>query len=129
MTYLSDTVSIHPYFRVHPGKLDEFKALMAEFISKTATEEACLFYEFSIGGDLVFCREAYRGGEGVLVHLENVGDILSRALKISDIERLEFHGAAAELDKLRVPLSDLNPQWFELECSLQKRPRTFSGRF
>jgi len=56
----------------------------------------------------------------VLAHLENVGDILSRALKISDIERLEFHGSAAELDKLRGPLSDLNPQWFELECSLQK---------
>jgi hypothetical protein len=28
--------------------------------------------------------------------------------------RLEVHGPAAELDKLRGPLAGLDPQWFEL---------------
>jgi hypothetical protein len=65
-------VSLHPYFKVHPGKLEEFKALMREFVARAASEPARLFYDFTINGDEVFCRELYEDGAGALAHLENV---------------------------------------------------------
>lgn len=50
----------------------------------------------------------------MLAHLDNVGALLKEALKIARITRLEVHGPAAELDKLRGPMGGLKPQWFTL---------------
>jgi hypothetical protein len=36
-------------------------------------------------------------------------------LTIVDLTRLEVHGPAAELEKLKAPLAHLNPAWFEVE--------------
>ena len=105
-------VSIHPYFKAHPGKLEAFKAGLPAFRAKTATEKGNLFYEFTINGDEVFCREGYTGADALLAHLENVGALLAEAFKIADLVRLEVHGPTAELDKLRAPLAHLKPEWF-----------------
>lgn len=115
MKSTTPAVSIHPYFKVHAGKLDAFKALMPEFVKKTATEKRCLYYDFTINGDVVFCREAYQGAEGLLAHVENVAAPLGEAMKIAELARLEVHGPAAELDKLRGPLTHLKPTWFVYE--------------
>ncbi len=115
MKALSNFVSLHPYFKVHPGKLDAFKAGFAGFIQATANEEKNLFYEFTVNGDEVFCREGYADADGVLAHLDNVGAMLAEAMKIADLIRLELHGPATELDKLRGPLAHLKPAWFILE--------------
>lgn len=112
MKPLSNFVSLHPYFKVHPGKLEIFTAAFPGFIARTTSEEKNLFYEFTINGDEVFCREAYTDAEGLLTHLDNVGALLAEALKIADLIRLEVHGPAAELDKLKEPLAHLNPAWF-----------------
>ena len=112
MSLPANFVSLHPYFKVHPGKREEFRKGLAEFSKKTTTEERNLFYDFTVNGDAVFCREGYAGAEGLLAHLENVGALLAEALKIADIIRIEVHGPAAELDKLREPLAHLNPDWF-----------------
>src|SRR5712692_1079583 len=69
----SNFVSLHPYFKVHPGKLVAVKAGFARFMEKTATEKDNLFYGFSVNGDEIFCREAYESAEGVLAHLDNIG--------------------------------------------------------
>ena len=115
MSVPSNFVSLHPYFKVHPGKLEAFKAVFPAFIEKTATEEKNLFYDFTINGDEIFCREGYVGADGALAHLENVGALLAEALKISDLIRLEVHGPAEELDKLKGPLGHLKPAWFVIE--------------
>ncbi|MDQ3315351.1 MAG: hypothetical protein M3505_12130 [Verrucomicrobiota bacterium] len=94
-------VSLHPYFKAHPGKLESMKAGLLAFCDKTATEEGNLFYDFPINGDEIFCREGYEGAEALLRHLQNVGALLGEALKIADLIRLEVHGPAAELEKLR----------------------------
>lgn len=115
MNPLSNFVSLHPYFKVHPGKLEAFKAALPAFVDKTATEEKNLFYEFTINGDEIFCREGYTDAEGLLAHLDNVGALLAEALKMADLIRVELHGPVKELDKLRGPLAHLNPAWFTVE--------------
>ncbi|MEI7929083.1 MAG: hypothetical protein WCH40_11085, partial [Verrucomicrobiales bacterium] len=76
------------------------------------------FYEFTVSGDEIFCREGYEGAAGVLYHLENVGAVLGEMLTISDLTRLEFHGPAEEIDQLRGPLGHLNPAWFVWHCGV-----------
>ena len=115
METLSDFVTLHPYFKVHPGKLATFKTSLPAFVDKTASEAKNLFYGFTINGDEVFCREGYTDAAGVLAHLDNVGALLAEVLKIADLIRVELHGPAQELDKLREPLAHLNPAWFVLD--------------
>src|SRR2546421_1237973 len=116
MNRLSNFVSLHPYFKVHPGKFDTFKPGFQAFVEKTSKEEKNLFYEFTVNGDEVFCREGYTDAEGLLAHLENIGALLAEALKIADLIRLEVHGPAVELEKLRGPMAHLKPAWFTLEA-------------
>ena len=114
MDRLSGFVSLHPYFKVPPDKLEVLKGILPEFSAKTRDETGNLFYEFSISGDEVFCREGYVNAEALLAHLENVGAMLAQALKMAELIRLEVHGPAAELAKLTAPLAHLNPVWFIL---------------
>lgn len=112
--------TIVPYFKVHPGKVQAFKALCERFVEKTRQEPKCLYYGFSFHGDEVHCREGYEDAEGLLAHLKNVGSLLDEALKIADITRLEAHGPEQELAKLREPLADLKPQFFTLEYGFRR---------
>lgn len=114
------TVSIHPYFQPHEGQMAAFKKMLPAFLDATKDEEGCLFYEFTICENTVFCREAYADGNSALTHLGNVDALLKKGLEISDLLRLEIHGPAAELDKLRESLKDLPVDWFVLECGLEK---------
>ena len=112
--------SIVPYFKVHEGKLEAFKVLCEQFVDKTGVEPKCLYYGFSFDGEQAHCREGYEDAQGVLAHLENVGDLLEKALKIADLTRLEIHGPIDELAKLKEPLADLNPQYFTLEYGFRR---------
>ena len=95
-------------------------AVLEKFIATTRGEPACLFYEFTTNGDEVFCREGYAGAEGVLHHLDNVGAVLGEMLDLADLTRLEFHGPAAEIDRLREPLAHLDAAFFVLTCGLER---------
>jgi quinol monooxygenase YgiN len=112
--------TIVPYFKVQDGKLNDFKAKCEQFVEKTMSEEKCLYYGFSFAGEIAHCREGYEDAEGLLAHLENVGTLLEEALKISEIIRFEIHGPKEELNKLREPLSNLNPQFFQLEYGFRR---------
>lgn len=117
---MDQVVSIHPYFKVHSGKLEAFKDLTKTFIERTQSEEKCLYYGFSYCDDVVHCREGYSDAEGLLAHLDNVGDIIEEALKLSDLERCEIHGNEEELAKLREPLADLGASFYTLESGIRK---------
>ena len=112
--------TIVPYFKVHSGKLEAFKALCERFVEKTSGETKCLYYGFCFDGDQVHCREGYEDAEGALTHLENVGTLLDEAFKIADLTRLEIHGPEEELAKLREPLAELKPQFFTLEYGFRR---------
>ena len=109
-----------PYFKVHDGKLDEFRGYVEQFVEKTSSEPKCLHYGFSFNGNNAHCREGYADAEALLAHLENVGAVLDQALKIADITRLEVHAPAAELDKLREPLKGLNPEFYTMEIGFRR---------
>ncbi|MBX3733841.1 MAG: antibiotic biosynthesis monooxygenase [Verrucomicrobiae bacterium] len=113
-------VTIHPYFKAHPGKRDAVRALLPAFVQRTASESGCRYYEFTLQDDVVFCREGYVSGAAALAHLENVGELLQQLLGVSDLIRLELHGPAAELECLRAPLGPFQPAWFLWECGLQR---------
>lgn len=120
MSNLSSAVSLHPYFQIHPGKIEEFTANFPAFIERTSSEKGCLYYDFTLNGDEAFCREAYVDGDAALNHLSNVDDLLKKALSISTLTRLEIHGPEAELAKMRGPLAGLAPAWFVHQSGLSK---------
>jgi quinol monooxygenase YgiN len=113
-------VSIHPYFKVLDGKMDEFKQFCERFVSMATTEPSCLYYGFSFSGNQVHCREGYDDAEALLAHLANVGPLLQEALKIAEITRLEVHGVEEELAKLVTPLSGFNPTYFTLQYGIRR---------
>ena len=116
--------TIAPYFKVHDGQLDAFRALCEQFVDKTHHEDKCLYYGFTFDGNTAHCREGYEDADGLLSHLENVSTLLQEAQKIADITRLEVHGPEQELTKLREPLAAFNPQFFVLQYGFR---RTGSG--
>lgn len=120
MSASDNCCSLGPYFRVHEGRMEEFRQNCEAFVERTASEEACLYYGFSFNGNQVHCREGYRDAAGLLAHLENVGDLLDKALTMADLERLEIHGPEKELDTLREPLKELDVDWFVLEYGFRK---------
>ncbi len=109
-----------PYFEVGEGQLEAFKALGPRFVERTRSEPGCVHYAFSFDGHVAHCREGYDDAAAVLAHLENVGALLGEALKIAKITRLEVHGPAAELDKLRGPMAALGPKFFVLEAGFRR---------
>jgi len=111
--------SIHPYFKVHPGKLDAFHWLCLRFVTPTKPEPACLCYGSSFDADQVHCRENYVDAAGRLARLANVEAPIAEALTISDLARLEVHGTEAELAKLREPTAGMAPQFFAREYGLR----------
>jgi len=112
--------TIAPYFHVKTENLAFFRALCEQFITKTATEPACLYYGFTFDDEQVHCREGYENADGLLAHLDNVGELLQEVSKVAELTRLEVHGPERELAKLRVPLAQLKPQFFTLEYGFRR---------
>lgn len=42
------------------------------------------------------------------------------AQDLPDITRLEVHAPAAEIARLREPMANLNPKWFEVEAGFRR---------
>ena len=112
ITMSNPAVSIHPYFNVNEGTLDDAKAVLAQCVERTATEVGNQFCEFTLNGNIVFCRESYIDADAAVAHVQNVGDLIEKLLTLSTLERIELHGPAAELEKLKEPLAALNPTYF-----------------
>ena len=86
-----------------------------KIIAKTSSEEGCINYGFSFSGNQVFCRESYVNATAALQHLDNVGELLTEAFQFADLDRLEFHGTAEQLEILEEAVAPFNPVLFTLE--------------
>jgi quinol monooxygenase YgiN len=112
--------TIVPYFKVSEGNLDDFKSLCEQAVERANGEPGCLYYGFSFNGHEVFCREGYNDADAALFHLGNIAPVLQEMLKVSEIARLEVHGPADELAKLREPMAAMNPTFFTLEYGFRR---------
>ena len=65
-------VSIHPYFKIKDGKMDQCIALLEEILVLTkANEPDCLFFNITTcGSDKAYVREANQDGAATLLHLK-----------------------------------------------------------
>lgn len=118
MATTDNCCTLVPYFQVND--MQAFKTLCNQFVEKTSTEPKCLFYGFSFSGDQAHCREGYEDAAGILAHLDNVGELLQEALQVADLVRLEVHGPEHEIEQLREPLAELNPEYFVLEYGFRR---------
>ena len=116
-----DCICLVPYFKAFPGKGEEVKKLLHKFVEKTALENGVVYYDFfSHGDDEFYCREAYRDAASALAHLTNVGVLLGEMMKLADLTRVEIHGTAREVAKVKESLDPLNPICFIHECGLER---------
>ncbi len=65
-------------------------------------------------------HSAVRGKTAGSEHVAIVGALLPEALKFAPITRVEVHGAAEELAKLRAPLSQFNPTYYTLLYGMRR---------
>ena len=86
-------------------------------------------YKFTVNGDEIFCREGYTDAKGILAHLNNVGALLAAMLTMADLTRIEAHGPATELEKLKKPLAHLNPAWFAVSGSDSNSEKVIAKSF
>ncbi|VFN00654.1 MAG: hypothetical protein BECKG1743F_GA0114225_105061 [Candidatus Kentron sp. G] len=112
--------TIVPYLQVPPENMAAFGALCQRAIEKAQQEKGYLYYGFSFDGNLAHCREGYADARALLEHLANMEEVLKEMLSVSELTRLEVHGPAPELAKLREPLAALNPQFFTLEFGFRR---------
>lgn len=99
------TITLHPYFEVQDGKIEDFSALWkAAGVEVEANEPGCQFYEFTFNGNVAFCREGYDTAESVQIHLGNVKETLDKVCQVSKLIKFEIHGPASEVTNLHLLL-------------------------
>ena len=86
--------------------LDKFKEIWQTDYAQFAHKDACCNYAFTFSedGTKAHCREAYWDADGLLQHIDDVGAGAFAAClddSVADLDRLEVHGPAAQLDKIK----------------------------
>ena len=95
-----EKIQITAKFKIHKGKVDEFKKIANDAIAVVSENEkgkTCLQYDWFVNSDETECvvRETYLDSNATMVHLGNVGEILGQLLNISDFSA-EIYGPLSE---------------------------------
>jgi len=83
-------VTIHPYFAVKEGEIDNVRSYVEKFVELTKSEPGCLYYGFTFCGNKLRCREGYTNAAAVLAHLDNVCSVLTEILDSGKAELAEL---------------------------------------
>ncbi len=99
-------------FKIHQGKLEEFKKIADECIEIIKEKEAgkgALQYDWFFSPDQSECvvRETYIDSNAVLTHMGNIGEPIGRMFGISDFS-LEVYGNPTE--ELQKAAAGLGPK-------------------
>jgi len=109
----NDFVSIDPTFTIlDPSKVEEACKAMIEATKK---EEGVLYYGFVRTETTLLCVEAYKDGEAVKKHLENVGPILTASLEAGTIklDSLKIQGPKEQLEIVKPATDPLGAEYYE----------------
>jgi quinol monooxygenase YgiN len=104
-------IQISAKFKIHPGKLDEFKTIAGACIAAVEKNEkgkGALQYDWFFNPDETECvvRETYFDSNATMAHMGNVGEMLGQLLAISDFSA-EIYGPMSE--ELKSAVAPFNP--------------------
>jgi hypothetical protein len=130
----NDTVChLYPYFKLKQPNVfkktwyEAYPDTKANMVSEKSHQYA---FSFEASG-VASCRESYGDAEGILLHLKNVDVPLKTVLGgPADLMRLEVHGPAAEVEKLKPALGPLGCDFFITEWGFRngvEEPRAYEG--
>jgi quinol monooxygenase YgiN len=111
-TTMDNAVSWVVELAVKPGKLESFRALMAEMVASTREEHGALTYQWFVSddGSTVHIYERYASSAAVLEHLQGFGaKFAERFLAAVDPTRFTVYGAPS--DEAKQGLSGFNPTY------------------
>ena len=101
-------------FKIHEGKLEEFKRLSAEAMEIVKTEDTgTLQYDTYFNADESECViiERYRDSDSAMKHAEHLGDLSAAVLAIVSVVHGELLGEPSE--ELRAKMAGIEvPQLF-----------------
>jgi quinol monooxygenase YgiN len=111
---MSENISWILQVAIHPGKLDDFRAVANELIAATKSEPGTLAYEWNLSGDQTICHiyERYQDSEAVSTHLQTFGPLAERFMEACQPTR--FHVYGAPTDAVKTALADFGPVYFTL---------------
>jgi quinol monooxygenase YgiN len=92
---MDDEVSWLLELGVKPGKLEHFRALMAEMVASTQSEAGTLAYQWFISSDdsAVHVYERYASSAAVMTHLQSFGSkFAERFFAAVDVTRWMIYG-------------------------------------
>ena len=91
------------FFKIHKGKLDEFKQLVPELIKTVKKNEpGAVLYEWYLNEETMECMvlESYADSDAVRAHSGNTGELLQKILGISDLKLETFGNPDPELKNM-----------------------------
>ena len=105
-----NTLKIIARWKIHDGKLEEFKSMAEECLSIVKEKDQhTLQYDWYFNQDQTECvlREEYTDSDALLAHLGNIGDLFGKLLAIADFSG-EIYGEPS--DELLQATAGLNPK-------------------
>lgn len=118
MSTFDNAITIHPYFKIKEGQMEACKSFLTQFCEKVASEGGA---STTTSLSRRMCCSAERPIE-TPPRCSRIWKTAVRLLgefgKITEVMRVEVHGPAAELEKLKAGLAGLNPEYFVCECGI-----------
>jgi quinol monooxygenase YgiN len=108
-------ISATGYFKIHKGKLDEFKQLIPELIKAVKKNEpGAIHYEWYLNEETMECvvLESYADSDAVRAHAGNIGESLQKLLGISDLKLETFGNPDPELKNMIKDMGAKNYPFF-----------------
>merc|ERR1711998_28066 len=126
-TLEDSTCTLAPYFKLKDAA--KFKEIWKADYANFAHKEDCVHYAFTFTEDdkRAHCREAYPNAEKLLQHIADVGAVFHANdggclhNEVAELDRLEVHGPADELAKLKEPLKDLPVTYYTCEWGFRPK--------
>jgi quinol monooxygenase YgiN len=97
---------------IHPGKLDDFRAVANDLIAKTKLEPGTLGYEWALSGDgtVGHIYERYQNSEALVTHVRGFGAFAERFMQACHPTRFHVYGTLNE--EAKAALADFGPVYF-----------------
>jgi quinol monooxygenase YgiN len=106
---MSENISWILQVAIHPGKLDDFRAVAKDLIAKTKSERGTLDYEWNLSEDETVCHilERYQDNKAVIAHVKSFGAFAQRFMEACHPTHFYLYGTPSAV--VKEALADLQP--------------------